>query len=97
MKKNEGNIYENHNKTEMLLFTSEFQAVDINEVVGDLNEKGYFAFPSALTKNTVTTIESDSTKTKINLNSNLIAGVYSEKQYYQTKLLSVSKTSGLKY
>ena len=39
MNKNEEIIYENHNKTEMLLFTSEFQAVDINEVVGDLNEK----------------------------------------------------------
>ena len=80
------------NKNEVPLFASEFLAVDVNEVVRDLNEKGYYAFPSALTKNAVSTIESDSTKTKINLNSNLIGGVYSEKQYYQTKLLSVSKT-----
>ena len=76
----------------MQIFTSEFKEVDTKEVVRNLNDKGYFAFPSALTKNAVTTIESDSTKTKINLNSNLIGGVFFEKQFYQTKLLSVSKT-----
>ena len=39
----------------------------------------------------VNAIESDATKSKLNLNKNEISGVYYEKQYYLTNLLAVSK------
>lgn len=74
------------------LFTKEFQNIDINIVVKELSEKGYFSFPNAFTKAAVNAIENDSTKSRLSLNKNEISGVYAEKQYYLTNLLSVSKT-----
>ena len=48
------------------LFTKEFQNIDINIVVKELSEKGYFSFPNAFTKAAVNAIENDSTKSKLN-------------------------------
>ena len=74
------------------IFTSEFQRIDTNKVVKEIEENGYFAFKNALTKEAVNIIEQDSIELKLNLNKNKIGGVYSEKQYFLTNLLSISKT-----
>ncbi|WP_429443948.1 hypothetical protein [Paraburkholderia sp. 40] len=79
-------------QNEAALFCSEFLSVDIDQIVSDLNEKGYYAFPSAISQDTLKTIERDATQSRIGLNENSISGVYSEKQYYLTNLLAVSKT-----
>lgn len=74
------------------IFTKEFEKIDVNIVAKELQEKGYFSFANALTKSAVNSIEIDATKSSLNLNKNLISGVYAEKQYYLTNLLCVSKT-----
>jgi ectoine hydroxylase-related dioxygenase (phytanoyl-CoA dioxygenase family) len=79
-------------KDEAALFSGDFLSVDIDQVVSNLNEKGYYAFPSAISQDALKTIERDATQTRIGLNENAIGGVYSEKQYYLTNLLAVSKT-----
>ena len=66
--------------------------IDIQIVVKELQNKGYFSFPKALSNDALLAIEQDATKSKLNLNNNEISGVYSEKQYFLTNLLSVSKT-----
>jgi hypothetical protein len=79
------------NNDDKSFLTKEFQNIVINEVINELEEKGYFFYPNALTSEAVKTIEDDATKSKINLNKNELSGVYSEKQYYLTNLLAVSK------
>ncbi|MGF6504473.1 phytanoyl-CoA dioxygenase family protein [Paraburkholderia sp. 32] len=79
-------------QNEAALFCSEFLSVDIDQIVSDLNVNGYYAFPSAISQYTLKTIERDATQTRLGLNENSISGVYSEKQYYLTNLLAVSKT-----
>lgn len=74
------------------IFTEEFKKIDTNTIVKELEEKGYFSFANALTKSAVNSIEIDATKSSLNLNKNLISGVYAEKQYYYTNLLCASKT-----
>ena len=74
------------------IFTKEFQNIDIDIVTKELQDKGYFAFKNAFTKLAIDSIEYDATKSKLNLNKNEISGVYAEKQYYLTNLLSVSQT-----
>jgi ectoine hydroxylase-related dioxygenase (phytanoyl-CoA dioxygenase family) len=73
------------------IFTEEFTKIDVNIVAKELQEKGYFSFKNALTKSAVNSIAIDATKSSLNLNKNLISGVYAEKQYYHTNLLCVSK------
>jgi hypothetical protein len=79
-------------QNETALFSGKFLSVNIDRIVSDLNEKGYYAFPSAISQDTLKTIERDATQTRIGLNENSVSGVYSEKQYYLTNLLAVSKT-----
>ena len=74
------------------IFTSEFQKININNVVKEINENGYFAFTNALTSEAVSKIEKEATKTKLNINQNNMSGVYVEKQYFFTNLLTVSKS-----
>ncbi|BBU31520.1 hypothetical protein BTHE68_52540 [Burkholderia sp. THE68] len=81
-----------NDRFENALFTREFLSVDISQVVDELNQKGYFAFPSALTAEAIASIERDATETKHALNVNKVSGVFSERQYYLTNLLAVSKT-----
>jgi hypothetical protein len=78
-------------RNETTLFVGEFLAVDMDQIIGDLNKKGYYAFPSAISPDTLKAIERDATQTRLGLNENSISGVYSEKQYYLTNLLAVSK------
>lgn len=79
-------------KDNLNFFTEEFKKIDLNSVVKQLNEKGYFSFPRAIDTGTINKIHLDATKNKLNINNNEITGVYAEKQYYLTNLLSVSKT-----
>ncbi|GJH19921.1 phytanoyl-CoA dioxygenase family protein [Caballeronia novacaledonica] len=79
-------------ETEQALFTPEFLSVDVGHVVDELNQKGYFAFPSALSPEAIETIERDATETKHELNVNKVSGVFSERQYYLTNLLAISRT-----
>ena len=74
------------------IISEKFHNIDIEIVVKELQDKGYFSFPKALSNDALRAIEQDATKSKLNLNNNEISGVYSEKQYYLTNLLSVSKT-----
>ena len=73
------------------IFTNAFQEIEINNVVKEINENGYFAFANALTSEAVSKIEKEA-KTKLDINQNKISGVYFEKQYYFTNLLTISKT-----
>lgn len=79
-------------QNEAALFAREFLSANIDQIVSDLNEKGYYAFPSAISPDTLKAIERDATKTRHGLNENTISGVYTERQYYLTNLLAVSKT-----
>lgn len=74
------------------LFTKEFLNLDLDNIYIELKEKGYFAFPNAINSNVISNIYQDATKHKINLNNNEITGVYTEKQYFLTNLLTISKT-----
>lgn len=74
------------------IFTNEFKKIDVNDVIKAINKNGYFYFKNALTIEAINNIEKDATETKININQNKVSGVYSEKQYYFTNLLTVSKT-----
>jgi hypothetical protein len=76
-----------------LIYTTEFLRVNANDVLNELNLKGYYAFPSAIHPSALAKIEEDSTRNRINMNANVIGGVYTDHgQYYHTNLLSVSKT-----
>ena len=79
-------LFENKN-----IFTNAFQKIEINNVVKEINENGYFEFANALTSEAISKIEKEA-KTKLNINQNKISGVYAEKQYYFTNLLTISKT-----
>ncbi len=74
------------------IFSEEFSKIDAKLVSKQISEKGWFCFPNALTKDAVKRIEEDATKSKLSLNKNTTSGVYIEKQYYLTNLLTVSKT-----
>ena len=84
-------VTHNHDNSNYF-FTKEFQGIDVNIVIKELEEKGYFSFPKALSNEAVNAIADDATKSKLNLNKNEISGVYNESQYYLTNLLAVSKT-----
>jgi len=73
------------------IFTNAFQEIEIDNVVNEINENGYFEFENALTSEAVSKIEKEA-KTKFDINQNKISGVYYEKQYYYTNLLTISKT-----
>ena len=73
------------------IFTNVFQEIEIDNVVNEINENGYFEFENALTSEAVSKIEKEA-KTKFDINQNKISGVYYEKQYYYTNLLTISKT-----
>ena len=74
------------------IFTSEFQKIDINNVINEINQNGYFAIENALTNEALIKIEKESTETKLNINQNNVTGVYKERQYFFTNLLAVSKS-----
>jgi len=74
------------------LFTKEFLNLDLDNINIELKKKGYFAFSNAINSNVISNIYQDATKRKINLNNNEITGVYAEKQYFLTNLLTISKT-----
>ena len=73
------------------IFTNQFQKVEIESVVKEINENGYFAFENALSSEAICKIEKEA-KTNLNINHNKISGVYYEKQYFFSNLLTVSKT-----
>ena len=73
------------------IFTNAFQEIEIDSVVKEINENWYFVFANALTSEAVSKIEKEA-KTKLNINQNKISGVYWEKQYFFTNLLTTSKT-----
>ena len=74
------------------LFTKEFNDIDTDKIAEELRKNGYFSFKKAFNENVINIIEKDATKFKLNINNNEICGVYAEKQYHITNLLSVSKT-----
>lgn len=76
----------------MKIFNKDFQGVNTDTVVSELLIKGYFCFPNAVTDVAISAIERDATQSRFSLNKNEVSGVFSEKQYYLTNLLSISKT-----
>ena len=54
------------------IFTSEFQKIDINNVINEINQNGYFAIENALTNEALIKIEKESTETKLNINQKKI-------------------------
>ena len=74
------------------IFSEDFLNIDTEIVSKNLEEKGYFSFPKAISDNAIRLIEKDATNLKLNLNNNEITGVHYEHQYYFTNLLTVSKT-----
>ena len=74
------------------IFSEKFLNVDPKLVAKEINEKGWFSFPNALSSHAIKAIEKDATQSKLSLNKNTTSGVYIERQYYLTNLLTVSKT-----
>ena len=74
------------------IFTKEFQDCDLEKVIKEIRENGFFVFKNAITHEAIGKIERDATELKLGLNQNEINGVYFEKQYYFTNLLTKSKT-----
>jgi len=73
------------------LLTKKFQKIDAEIIVKELKEKGFFSFKNAITNEVVNKIQQDSTKSKLNLNNSKISGLYYERQYFLTNLLTTSK------
>ena len=74
------------------IFSDKFQNIDLNDVVNQINQNGYFVFEKALTDEAVSKIIKDGTSSRLNINKNDISGVYAEKQYFFTNLLAVSSS-----
>mgnify|MGYP004004071027 CR=1 FL=1 len=74
------------------IFNSEFEKINIEKIINDLKEKGYFSFNKAVTLDALNSIETETNKSKSNLNVNKISGVYNESQFFLTNLLAQSKT-----
>lgn len=75
----------------MKIFTDDFEKINYESILDELNANGYFAFSKALTSEFVDKIEKESTENKININDNLMSGLYLNKQYYFVNLLTRSR------
>ena len=52
------------------IFNLEFEKINIEKIINNLNKKGYFSFNNAVTLETVNSIEKETSKSKLNLNVN---------------------------
>lgn len=75
-----------------MIFNPSFERIDPAEIAQDLNEKGFYSCPSALSDAALQSIEQDATQHRLSLNFNGIGGVHWEDQYFLTHMLAVSKT-----
>ena len=80
------------NSVNKKIFTDEFEKVGVDEIVNQIKLNGYFAFEKALTNYALIEIEKKATESMLNFNQNNVSGVYAEKQYFFTNLLTVSKS-----
>jgi hypothetical protein len=75
-----------------MIFTKEFNDVKIQDIVNAIQSQGYFCFERALTPEFIATIENDVMECgEAKVNKNWIGGVHTDKQYYLTHMLAVSK------
>ncbi|WP_440613925.1 phytanoyl-CoA dioxygenase family protein [Candidatus Pelagibacter sp. HIMB1748] len=74
------------------IFNLEFEKINIENIINNLNKKGYFSFNNAVNLDTLNSIENETSKSKLNLNVNKISGVYNENQFFLTNVLAQSKT-----
>lgn len=75
----------------MKIFTDDFEKINHETILDEISTNGYFSFSKALTSEFLDKIEQDSTQHKININDNLISGVYLNRQYYFVNLLAKSR------
>ena len=74
------------------IFTDEFEQVSVDEIINQIKLNGYFSFEKAISNEALNEIEKMATESMLNFNQNNISGVYKEKQYFFTNLLTVSKS-----
>ena len=74
------------------IFTDEFEQVSVDEIINQIKINGYFSFEKAISNEALNEIEKMATESMLNFNQNNISGVYKEKQYFFTNLLTVSKS-----
>lgn len=75
----------------MKIFTPDFTKVDPKTIAAEVQAKGFYCFDRALTEEFMNAVESDVQANRFGLNENFVRGVYVEKQYFLTHMLSVSK------
>ena len=73
------------------MITKKFFNLNVDIINKELKENGYFSFKNAFSKKAIKKIEQDSTDSKLNLNNSKISGLYYERQYFSTSLLTTSK------
>ena len=80
------------NSKNKLIFTEDFENVSADEIINQIELNGYYAFEKALSNEALNEIEKMAKESTLNFNQNNISGVYKEKQYFFTNLLTVSKS-----
>ena len=75
------------------MFSQEFKNLNIEKVLKDINNKGYFSLDNALSNEFIKNIINDVNKEGINLNTSNISGVYYSpgNQFFLTHMMAVSK------
>ena len=75
------------------MFSQDFKNINTEEILGDIEKKGYFSFDKALTDDFINNIINDVNNEGINLNTNNISGVYYSpgNQFFLTHMMAVSK------
>ena len=59
-----------NNENNLDFFSREFLSLEINNILNQIKEKGYFAFSKAINEETINRIHQDATQFKLNLNNN---------------------------
>ena len=74
------------------MFTEIFKAVKANEIVSEINKNGYYFCNEAMTNSFIEAIKSDIEKNRLSINNNKPGGSILRSQYYNTFMLTFSKT-----
>ena len=75
------------------MFSENFKNISTEEILSNIDTKGYFSFDHALSKEFLNNIITDVNKEDLNLNTNNISGVYYSpgNQFFLTHMMAVSK------
>lgn len=75
----------------MQVFTKDFLDYPEEAICNELEKKGFFCFERALTQEFIDAIFDSVESNRFGINNNWIKGIYTERQYYLTHMLAVSR------